>query len=64
LDDLVALIQPALVGWPGVHRFYPAKKGPGLLHLFTAGLFGIGWICDWCTLNAQRSVIHHSRQQG
>lgn len=32
------------------HKFYEGKKGMGILYLFTAGLFGIGWIIDLITL--------------
>ena len=30
----------------GGHRFYFGHIGLGLLYLFTAGLFGIGWFVD------------------
>lgn len=32
------------------HKFYEGKVGMGILYLFTAGLFGIGWIIDIITL--------------
>lgn len=32
------------------HKFYEGKIGMGILYLFTAGLFGIGWIIDLITL--------------
>ncbi len=32
------------------HKFYEGKFGLGLLYLFTAGLFGIGWIVDIISL--------------
>lgn len=30
----------------GAHKFYVGKIGLGVLYLFTAGLFGIGWFVD------------------
>ena len=32
------------------HKFYERKIGMGFLYLFTAGLFGIGWIIDIISL--------------
>ena len=37
----------------GAHRFYLGKWITGLLWLCSAGLFGVGWLYDLCTLNAQ-----------
>lgn len=34
------------LGLVGGHKFYDGKIGSGLLYMFTAGLFVIGWIID------------------
>lgn len=42
----VALIWCVFLGMFGAHYFYIGKIGKGILYLFTAGLFGFGWIID------------------
>ena len=42
-------------GFLGFHRFYLGKIGTGLIYLCTLGLFGIGIIYDYWTLNEQIS---------
>ena len=32
------------------HKFYEGKPGMGIVYLFTAGLFGIGWVVDLISL--------------
>lgn len=34
------------LGFFGVHKFMEKKIGMGIIYLFTAGLFGIGWFVD------------------
>ena len=46
LHKWVAFVLCLLLGYLGVHKFYEGKAGMGILYLFTAGLFGIGWIVD------------------
>ncbi len=43
---VVALVLCILFGAAGFHRFYVGKVGSGLMFLFTAGWFGIGWLVD------------------
>lgn len=45
-DVWVEFLLCLFLGILGVHKFYVGKIGMGLLYLFTAGLFGIGWIID------------------
>jgi TM2 domain-containing membrane protein YozV len=42
----------------GVHRFYMGKIFTGLLYLCTGGLFLIGYLYDFLTLNEQLSKVN------
>lgn len=42
----VALLLCIFLGGLGAHYFYVGRLFKGLLYLFTAGLFGFGWIID------------------
>jgi len=45
----------------GMHRFYLGKWLTGILYLFSLGLFGIGIIYDYWTLNEQISAQNTER---
>ncbi len=61
-DYSVAWILLTFLGVFGLHRFYMGKWGTGILYLLTLGLFGIGLIYDFWTLNSQISELNWRRQ--
>ncbi len=63
IDYSLAWILLTFLGWLGIHRFYMGKWGTGILYLLTLGLFGIGIIYDFWTLNSQISELNLSRQR-
>ncbi len=54
-DYNLTWILLTFLGVFGVHRFYMGKLFSGLLYLCTLGLFGIGILYDFLTLNEQIS---------
>lgn len=54
----VAWILQTFAGYLGLHRFYLGLWGTGLLWLCTAGLLGVGWAYDFCTLNGRISQLN------
>ena len=57
----IAWVLLTFLGFFGIHRFYQGKIGTGLLYLFTLGLFGVGVIYDYWTLNDQLSQRNSER---
>jgi TM2 domain-containing membrane protein YozV len=57
----LAWILLTFLGLFGIHRFYMGKWLSALLYLCTGGLFLVGYIYDFWTLNAQISEIHQSQ---
>lgn len=57
----VAWILLTFLGIFGIHRFYQGKWVTGLIYLLTGGLFLIGIIYDYWTLNDQISQVNHAR---
>jgi TM2 domain-containing membrane protein YozV len=61
IDYSVAWILLTFLGIFGLHRFYIGKVGTGILYLLTLGLFGLGLIFDFWTLNSQISGLNARR---
>lgn len=53
IDYSVSWILLTFLGLFGVHRMYMGKWLTGILYLCTGGLFLIGYLYDFCTLNRQ-----------
>ncbi|MFG6138731.1 MULTISPECIES: NINE protein [Halomonas] len=57
----LAWLLLTFLGAFGVHRFYLGKWVSGLIYLCTLGLFGLGVLYDFWTLNDQISMRHAKR---
>lgn len=55
-DYSVAWLLLAFGGVFGFHRFYLGKIGTGILYLCTFGIFGLGILYDYFTLNDQIDI--------
>ena len=60
VDYNIAWVLHTFLGLFGIHRFYMGKWISGIIYLLTAGLFGIGYIYDYWTLNDQVHLINRS----
>ena len=58
VDYNVSWILLTFLGIFGVHRFYMGKWLSGLIWLCTGGLFLIGYLYDYWTLNEQISDVN------
>jgi TM2 domain-containing membrane protein YozV len=57
-DYNVTWILLTFLGVLGAHRFYMGKWFTGILYLLTGGLFVIGYIYDYWTLNEQLNILN------
>ncbi len=57
-DYTVAWILLTFLGLFGIHRFYMRKWATGIVYLLSGGIFGIGYLYDFWTLNNQVSLIN------
>lgn len=57
-DFTLAWLLLTFLGVFGVHRFYLGKWITGLLYLLSGGLFGVGYLYDYWTLNGQVSDLN------
>ena len=58
VDYSVAWILLTFLGALGLHRFYMGKVLTGLLYLVSGGLFLVGILYDFWTLNDQITVVN------
>jgi len=58
VDYNVTWILLTFLGAFGVHRFYMGKWISGLVYLCTLGLFGLGILYDYLTLNEQIDYLN------
>jgi TM2 domain-containing membrane protein YozV len=59
----ITWILLTFLGIFGIHRFYLGKWITGILYLLTGGVFLLGIIYDYWTLNDQISEVNYSREQ-
>ena len=58
VDYSVAWILLTFLGVFGIHRMYMGKWVTGIIYLLTGGVFLIGYVYDYWTLNEQVSRIN------
>ena len=61
IDYSLAWLLLTFLGLLGIHRMYIGKWLTGILYLLTAGLFGLGYLYDYWTLNRQIDALNRQR---
>ena len=60
IDYSVAWVLLTFLGLLGIHRMYMGKWITGIIYLLTGGIFLLGYLCDFWTLNDQVTVVNSS----
>ena len=63
VDFNLSWLLLTFLGFLGIHRMYMGKWITGLIYLCTVGLFGLGYIYDFWTLNDQITLINGSEDK-
>ena len=58
-DYTATWILLTFLGLFGFHRFYLGKWVTGIIYLLTGGIFGIGYLYDFWTINEQISQLNN-----
>ena len=58
VDYTIAWVLLTFLGFFGIHRMYMDKWITGFLYLLTGGVFGLGYLYDFWTLNDQITMIN------
>ena len=61
INYTVAWILLTFLGVLGIHRMYMGKWISGIIYLLTGGLFLIGYVYDYWTLNDQITIVNARR---
>ncbi|BBO68458.1 hypothetical protein DSCA_23880 [Desulfosarcina alkanivorans] len=60
VDYTLVWVLLTFLGLLGIHRMAMGKWPTGILYLLTGGIFGLGYLYDFWTLNDQITVINGS----
>ncbi len=58
INYTICWIFLTFLGFFGIHRLYMGKWLTAIIYFFTGGLFLIGYLYDYCTLNRQISEVN------
>ena len=58
IDYSIAWVLLVFLGAFGFHRMYMGKWLSGIIYLLTGGIFGLGYLYDFWTLNGQITEIN------